>query len=80
MQITTSGVPMQGIDTDILCELPETDRGNRHILVVYDYFTKWTEAFILPNMEAETIARTITEQVIARFGVPSIIHSDQGIV
>lgn len=78
MEITTSGVPMERIATDILCELPETDRGNRHILVVLDYFTKWTEAFALPDMEAETIARTIMEQVIVRFGVPSIIHSDQG--
>lgn len=59
MQITGSGVPMERIATDILCELPETDRGNRHILVVSDYFTKWTEAFALPNMEAETIGRTI---------------------
>lgn len=78
MQITTCGVPMERIATDILCELPETDRRNSHILVVSDYFTKWTEAFALPEMEAETIARTIMEQVIVRFGVPSIIHSDQG--
>lgn len=78
MQITGSGVPMERIATDILCELPETDRGNRHILVVSDYFTKWTEAFALPNMEAETIGRTIVEEVLVRFGIPFIIHSDQG--
>ncbi|XP_065927594.1 uncharacterized protein [Magallana gigas] len=78
MQIVASGVPMERLASDILCELPETDRGNRHILVVAYYFTKWTEAFALPNMEAETIARTVMEQVIVRFGVPSIIHSDQG--
>lgn len=27
-----------------------------------DYFTKWTEAFALPNMGAKTIARTIMVQ------------------
>jgi transposase InsO family protein len=69
---------MERIATDISCELPETGRGNRHILVVSDYFTKWTEAFALQNMEAETVARVIMEQVITRFGVPSIIHSDHG--
>lgn len=42
MQIAGSGTPMERIATDILCELPETDRGNRHKLVVSDYFTKWT--------------------------------------
>jgi hypothetical protein len=69
MQITASGIHMERIATDILFELPETDRGNRHVLIVSDYFTKWTEAFALPNMVAETIARTIMEQIIARFGV-----------
>ena len=78
MKIAQSGAPMERIATDILCELPETERGNRHILVVSDYFTKWTEAFALPDMEAETIARTIMEHVVVRFGVPAVIHSDQG--
>jgi transposase InsO family protein len=30
------------------------------------------------NMEAETVASIIVEEVIARFGVPQVIHSDQG--
>ena len=29
-------------------------------------------------MEAATVARIIVEEVVARFGVPSSIHSDQG--
>ena len=36
-----------------------TYRGNRYILVVSDYFTKWTEAFPMPNMEAQTVAKLI---------------------
>ena len=32
----------------------------------------------MPNMEAATVARIIVEQVIARFGIPYTIHSDQG--
>ena len=78
MQIVHSGLPMERIATDILGELPETDEGNRYILVISDYFTKWTEAFAMPNMEAKTVARIIVEEVIVRFGVPYTIHSDQG--
>lgn len=53
-------------------------KGNRYILVVSDYFSKWTESFAMPNMEAVTVANLIGEQVVARFGVPSYLHSDQG--
>jgi hypothetical protein len=40
MQMVKSGVPMQRIATDKLGELPETENGNKYILVVSDYFTK----------------------------------------
>ena len=78
MKIAMSGAPMDRIATDILGELPVTEDGNKYILVVSDYFSKWTECFPMPNMEAATVARIIVEQVIARFGVPYTIHSDQG--
>ena len=78
MQIVEASRPMERIATDILGELPLTDKGNRYILVVSDYFTKWTEAFPMPNMEARTVADIIVREVVSRFGVPSSIHSDQG--
>ena len=42
------------------------------------FFTKWTEAFTIPNIESKTVVKIIVEEVIARFGTPRIIHSDQG--
>ena len=78
MQTVQVGYPMERIATDILGELPETKYGNKYILVVSDYFSKWTEAFPMPNMEAKTVASLIVNEVICRFGVPHIIHSDQG--
>ena len=78
MQIQGAGRPMERIATDILGELPMTECGNRYILVVSDYFTKWTECFAIPNMEARTVADKIVREVITRFGVPTMIHSDQG--
>ena len=49
------------------------------MLVVGDYFTKWIEAYPLPNQEANTLARVLVEQFICRYGVPKELHSDQGI-
>ena len=78
MQIVRSGLPMERIAIDILGELPESQRGNKYIVVVGDYFTKWTEALPIPNMEACTVAKVLVEDVLCRFGIPQAIHSDQG--
>ncbi|MES9880687.1 MAG: reverse transcriptase domain-containing protein [Sedimenticola sp.] len=72
------GAPMDCLATDILGPLPKTPRGNRYILVVADHFSKWVEIFPIEDQTAETCARVILNEVIARFGTPLSIHSDQG--
>ncbi|CAG2249606.1 unnamed protein product [Mytilus edulis] len=78
MQIQRSGFPMERIAVDILGELPKTANNNKYILVIADYYTKWTESFPMENMEASTVANIIVTEIICRFGVPTLIHSDQG--
>jgi hypothetical protein len=69
-----SGVPMQRIATDILGELPETENGNKYILVVSDYFTKWTEAFAV-RLKRSTIPSDFGWYgVVLVLVVPSIWH------
>ena len=70
MQIVRSGYPMERIAVDILGELPRTENGNKYILVVGDYFTKWVECFPIPNMEAVTAARILIDEVIASLEFP----------
>ena len=72
------GAPMEEIALDVLGSLPESDRSNKYVLVVSDYFTKWTEAYAIPNQEAVTVATKVVDKFVARFGVPFQIHSDQG--
>ena len=62
--------PLDRIAIDILGELPETDNGNKYVLVLSDYFTKWTEAYPLPNQTAQSVANVIVTQSVSRFGVP----------
>ena len=72
------GEPMQIVAMDILGPLPESTEGNCYILVIGEYFTKWVEAFAIPDQQTETIARCLVDQFICRFGVPHQLHSDQG--
>ena len=69
--------PMQRIAADIL-ELPLTSRGNRYVLVVADYFTKYVEIYALPDQTARTVARCLFDDFVLRHGVPEVLHTDQG--
>lgn len=49
-----------------------------YILVVGDYFTRWMEAYPIPNQEATTVAKKLTDEFFFRFSPPEQLHSDQG--
>ena len=72
------GIPMERIQIDLITPLPETYSGNKHVMTITCCFTKWTEAFPLKDISAKTVASTLVNQFICRFGLPKIIHSDQG--
>lgn len=72
------GAPMECLAMDILGLLLLNPRGNKFILVVTDYFTKWTESYPILNQEASTVAEKLVGEFICRFGVPREIHSDPG--
>ena len=63
---------------DIVGFLPRTSCGNRYILIVVDHFTKHVEAYPLPDQEALTVARAFLNEFVSRYGVPFVIHTDQG--
>jgi hypothetical protein len=69
-----SGVPFQRVDFDIVGPLQLTQKGNRYILVLVDYYTKWAEAYAIPDHKAETVSNSIVREWIARHGVPMRLH------
>ncbi|VDI78350.1 Hypothetical predicted protein [Mytilus galloprovincialis] len=72
------GAPLERVALDILGPLPITTSGNKFILVLTDYFSRWAEAYPIPNQEAETISKIFVDEFICRFGVPRQVHTDQG--
>ena len=75
---SVTGEPFARIGIDISGPYNTTADGNKYILVVSDYFTKWVEAYPMKDQEAQTVAEVLVREFISRMGVPMLIHSDQG--
>ena len=64
------GKPLERISLDILGPVSITQNRNKYILIVTDYFTRYAEAYALPNIKAATVADKLLEEFICRFGLP----------
>jgi len=78
LQKVLTGAPLDIVAIDILSGLPATQDGSKYILVLTDYFTKWSEAYPLLDAEASTCMRAIYNNFCSRFGLPHQLHSDMG--
>ena len=63
---------------DIVGPLPESRAGNKYILVMGDYISRYCEAVPLGDQTAPSIAKAFIKTIILRHGLPSITLSDQG--
>ncbi|GJS56511.1 reverse transcriptase domain-containing protein [Tanacetum coccineum] len=54
-----------------------SSRGNKYILVVVDYLSKWVETKALPTNDARVVVKFL-KSLFARFGTPRTIISDHG--
>ena len=78
MKKYTAGFPLDRVSTEILGPLPLSDKGNRYILNVMDQFTRWVEAYAIPDFTTRTVAEKIVLEFVSRLGTPLELHSDQG--
>ena len=69
--------PFQRIAMDIVGLLPRSRSGNRYVLVICDYATRYPEAIALRSIDAEHVAEELIK-VFSWVGVPQEILTDQG--
>ena len=69
--------PFQIWGVDVM-ELPRTAKGNKYVIVMQDFLTKWPLVFPAPDQKANRIARLLVDEVLPMFGVPEALLSDRG--
>ena len=72
------GRPFDKVAVDIVGPVPESEVGNRYILTLVDYATRWAEAYPLRNVTAELVTDLIVERFIPQFGLLGSLLSDRG--
>ena len=63
---------------DLLDMSVTSAKENRYVLVMVDCFSRWTGACHLSDKTAISVADALFSSIVCRFGMPSVIHSDQG--
>ena len=70
--------PFQRVAVDLIGPLlPVTSKGNRYILTLVDYATRFPEAVPLPSIQTERVAEAHID-IFCRVGVPREMLSDMG--
>ena len=68
--------PLNLLSIDYLTELPVSSKGNRHILVINDQFSKYIQIYPVKDRTAKTVSECIVEYFL-RFGIPKKLYSDR---
>lgn len=71
------GTPFERLGMDIVGPVEKSKSGNRYMLVITDYATKYPEVFPLKSIKAKSVAFCLV-QLFARVGFPQEILTDQG--
>lgn len=70
--------PFEQVSLDIVGPLPSTAAGNRYLLTIIDWFSRYAEAVPLKEQSAEETARAFVDTLILRHGAPERVLTDQG--
>jgi hypothetical protein len=70
--------PWQMISIDIAGPYPETPSSNYHLLTIVDAFSGFAVTAAMKKQTAEVVCNIIMEKIVAPFGCPIAILSDQG--
>ena len=77
MGMNPSGYVLERVHLDHQGPLPMTMKGNKHILLMVDAFSKFLWAAAVPDQKAETTAKQLIDW-FTEYGMPGTLVTDQG--
>ena len=66
------------VHMDVLGPFHVSDSGSKYVLIIVDNFTKFIEAYPLPEQSSYQIAQKFVYEWVSHYGVPMSVVTDQG--
>ena len=63
---------------DLVGPFPRDRRGRQYLLCCIDHLSGWAEAIPIASKKAETVQEAFLNNIVARYGIPRILISDNG--
>ncbi|KAJ8965934.1 hypothetical protein NQ317_006337 [Molorchus minor] len=72
--------PFQMWAIDVLGPYTTSTFNNNYILIAEDIFSHWIEAKPIPEADGKAVLKFVQENIVARYGIPEKLITDQGTV
>ena len=72
-----TGAIIDQVSLDVIGSFRPTRDENTVLLVAIEHFSRWAEAYPLPNATAESCAQALYHGLFARFGFCRVLHMDR---
>jgi hypothetical protein len=70
--------PFERWGIDFIQNLPETSKGNKHIISAIDYGTRWVVLKAVKRMDTNTVIEFLYSNILVNYGAPYEIITDRG--
>ena len=77
-QMPVPPCPFHTWGIDLVGPFTKSSQGNKYLLTCVDHLTGWAEAIPIPSKHNTHVWEALTTHIIARYGPPSVIVSDNG--
>ena len=78
MKYTDTARPLDRVHVDLTGPLPTSQAGNKYIMVIKDYLTKYVWLIPLKSKSAVEVAEAFVGEFVCQAGVPGRVVSDRG--